>query len=98
MAEESLQKLISDYQSFQNVLPERKKGFISLRERPDLRELGMGSDAFKDSDLDDLILDLNDSILTLSAALEEFDSTLGVWIEVADAFPWMQPVEDCPYC
>ena len=47
----------------------------------------MGSDAFKDSDLDDLILDLNDSILTLSAALEEFDSTLGVWIEVADSIP-----------
>jgi len=87
LAEESLQKLISDYQSFQNVLPERKKGFISLRERPDLRELGMGSDAFKDSDLDDLILDLNDSILTLSAALEEFESTLGVWIEVADSIP-----------
>ena len=87
MAEESLQKLISDYQSFQNVLPERKKGFISLRERPDLRELGMGSDAFKDSDLDDLILDLNDSILTLSATLEEFDSSLSVWIEVADSIP-----------
>ena len=86
-AEDSFQKLISDYQSFQIVLPERKKGFNSLRERSDLRELGMGSDAFKDSDLDDLVRDLNTSISTLSAALNEFDSALSEWIENADDIP-----------
>ena len=83
-AEDSFQKLISDYKSFQNVLPERKKGFNSLRERSDLRELGMGSDAFKDSDLDDLVRDLNTSISTLSGALKEFDTALSEWIENAD--------------
>ena len=86
-AEDSFQKLISDYQSFQIVLPERKKGFNSLRVRSDLRELGMGSDAFKDSDLDDLVRDLNTSISTLSVALKEFDSALGEWIENADDIP-----------
>ena len=55
--------------------------------RSDLRELGMGSDAFKDSDLDDLVRDLNTSISTLSAALKEFDSALGEWIENADDIP-----------
>ena len=83
-AEDSFQKLISDYKSFQNVLPERKKGFNNLRERSDLRELGMGSDAFKDSDLDDLVRDLNTSISTLSGALKEFDTALSEWIENAD--------------
>ena len=47
----------------------------------------MGSDAFKDSDLDDLVRDLNTSISTLSAALKEFDSALGEWIENADDIP-----------
>ena len=84
-AEESFQKLISDYQSFQNVLPERKKGFNSLRERSDLRELGMGPDTFRDRDLDNLISDLNGSIFTLSGALEEFDLALGEWNEIADS-------------
>ena len=86
-AEDSFQKLISDYQSFQIVLPERKNGFNSLRVRSDLRELGMGSDAFKDSDLDDLVRDLNTSISTLSVALKEFDSALSEWIENADDIP-----------
>ena len=47
----------------------------------------MGSDAFKDSDLDDLIRDLNGSISTLSATLEEFDKALDEWIEIADGIP-----------
>ena len=85
--DESFQELISDFQSFQSVLSERKKGFNRLRERSDLRELGMGSDAFKDSDLDDLIRDLNGSISTLSAAFEEFDKALDEWIEIADGIP-----------
>ena len=86
-AEKCLQILISDYESFQSVLSVRKKGFNDLRERTDLRELGMGSDAFKDSDLDALIRDLNVSISSLSAAFEEFDSGLGEWIKRAEITP-----------
>ena len=42
----------------------------------------MGSDTFKDSDLDDLVRDLNTSISTLENAFKGFDSALGDWIEI----------------
>ena len=86
-ADKCFKKLISDYQSFQSVLPLRKKGFESLRQRSDLRELGMGSDTFKDNDLDDLLRDLNGSISSLENAFKEFDSSLNEWIEIADTIP-----------
>jgi len=86
-ADKCFQKLISDYESFQRVLPLRKKGFESLRQRSDLRELGMGSDTFKDDDLDDLLRDLNGSISSLDNAFKKFDSSLNEWIEIADTIP-----------
>ena len=79
IAQESLQKLIKDYESLQELLPLRKEGFRSLRERPDLRELGMGSDAFKNSELDQLVGDLNSSISKLQVTLNDFGAALNEW-------------------
>ena len=47
----------------------------------------MGSDTFKDNDLDDLLRDLNGSISSLENAFKEFDSSLNEWIEIADTIP-----------
>ena len=85
IAQESLQKLIKDFESLQNLLPLRKQGFRSLRERSDLRELGMGSDAFKNSELDQLVLDLNSSISTLQVTLNDFATALDEWTVSADS-------------
>ncbi len=75
-----IRKLILDFESFKKALPDRKAGFAILRERSDLRELGMGVDTFDDADLDGLLNDCNGSISRLSKALEGFERKLEDWI------------------
>ena len=41
----SMENLRKDFSKFQEVLPQRKIGFASLRKRSDLKELGMGEEA-----------------------------------------------------
>jgi hypothetical protein len=48
-----------DLDSLRDRLPERKKWFQRLRDRPDLKELGMGENAFQEKELEELALDLN---------------------------------------
>ena len=45
----------------------------------------MGSDAFKDSELDQLVLDLNSSISTLQVTLNDFATALDEWTVSADS-------------
>ena len=66
---QSLSGLMLDLVSLRDRLPERKKWFQRLRDRPDLKELGMGGNAFQEQELEELAFDLNQTSLRLEAEL-----------------------------
>lgn len=66
---QSLSGLMLDLGLLRDRLPERKKWFQRLRDRPDLKELGMGEKAFQEKELEDLAIDLNQTSLRLEAEL-----------------------------
>ena len=67
---ESLSGLMLDLGLFTDQLPERKKWFQRLRERSDLKELGMGENAFREIELEKLAFDLNQTSLRMEAELK----------------------------
>ncbi len=80
-------KFQSDLNEFRNALPMRKKGFASLRQRTDLRELGMSLEAFRDEDLDFLWKDLNSTVTSLLDSMDEFAKGLQEWNDNSPSLP-----------
>lgn len=72
-------QLEDDIQAFQLALPDRKKGYNKLRKRPDLQELGMSLDAFRDKDIEKLWRDLNSSTQSLLISLSAFEKNMEEW-------------------
>ena len=62
--------LILDLGLLTDQLPERKKWFQRLRERSDLKELGMRENPFQEIELEKLASDLNQTSLRLGAELQ----------------------------
>jgi hypothetical protein len=83
----SMENLRKDFSKFREVLPQRKIGFASLRKRSDLKELGMGEEAFRDEDLDRLLEELNSTIIGVDDSLQLFYENIEEWEEESDALP-----------
>ena len=83
----SIENLRKDFTKFREVLPLRKNGFASLRKRSDLKELGMGEEAFRDEDLDRLLEELNSTIIGVSNSLLLFFENLEDWEKESEALP-----------
>ena len=83
----SMKSLRQDLSKFQQVLPLRKNGFASLRKRSDLKELGMGEEAFRDQDLDGLLEELNSTIEGVSTSLLVFYQNLEQWENELESLP-----------
>ena len=83
----SMENLRKDFSKFQEVLPQRKIGFASLRKRSDLKELGMGEEAFRDEDLDRLLEELNSTITGVDDSLQLFYENIEEWEEESEALP-----------
>ncbi len=79
--------LRQDFRKFQQVLPLRKEGFASLRKRSDLKELGMGEEAFRDQELDGLLEELNATIERVGSSLRVFYQNLEQWEEESGSLP-----------
>ena len=47
-------------------LPQRKKWYENLRNRSDLKELGMGGNTFQDKILEQMVVDLNNTSVRLN--------------------------------
>lgn len=83
----SMASLRQDFRKFQQVLPLRKEGFASLRKRSDLKELGMGEEAFRDQELDGLLEELNATIERVGSSLRVFYQNLEQWEEESGSLP-----------
>lgn len=83
----SMASLRQDFRKFQQVLPLRKEGFASLRKRSDLKELGMGEEAFRDQELDGLLEELNATIERVGSSLRVFYRNLEQWEEESGSLP-----------
>ena len=75
--ERSLAGFKSDHGALRTALPVRLKWYWRLRERPDLREIGMGADAFRDEDLNRVVAELN-------ATSERMEEQFSVYWESLD--------------
>jgi len=85
--EESIANLRADFLKFEESLPLRKAGFTSLRERSDLKELGMGKDAFRDRDLDILFKELNGTVSSITLSIVDFFEKIEAWKESTETLP-----------
>ena len=83
----SMASLRQDFRKFQQVLPLRKEGFASLRKRSDLKELGMGEEAFRDQELEGLLEELNATIEMVGSSLRVFYQNLEQWEEESGSLP-----------
>ncbi len=83
----SMASLRQDFRKFQQVLPLRKEGFASLRKRSDLKELGMGEEAFRDQELDGLLEELNATIERVGSSLRVLYRNLEQWEEESGSLP-----------
>ena len=73
--------LQKDLEILFNQLPQRKKWYKNLRNRSDLKDLGMGSNAFEDNELDQLVLDLNKTSTRLNSEIGSHWVQFNNWIE-----------------
>ena len=70
--DESIAEFLADRTVLKGAIPSRKKWYAQLRGRPDLQELGMGSEAFGDDELDRVVSDLNASFLRLNKQFSDY--------------------------
>ena len=85
--EKSFDQLKIDFLSFQNAIPRRKLGFKKLRERSDLKELGMSDAMFADKALEILLEDLNATVNRLKLSLDTFLIDWEEWLILTLVFP-----------
>jgi outer membrane protein TolC len=85
--DQSLLGLKEDFEILVDQMPQRKKWYKNLRNRSDLKELGMGSNAFQDSALDQLVTDLNKTSSRLNEELASHWDQLNNWNEVLPTTP-----------
>ncbi len=74
--EESMSGFLADRTLLKEAIPSRKKWYARLRGRSDLQELGMGSEAFGDDDLDRVVSDLDAAFVRLSEQFSQYWNTL----------------------
>ncbi len=74
--EESMNGFLADRTLLKEAIPSRKKWYSRLRGRSDLQELGMGSEAFGDDDLDRVVSDLDAAFVRLSEQFSQYWNTL----------------------
>ena len=74
--EESMNGFLADRTLLKEAIPSRKKWYARLRGRSDLQELGMGSEAFDDDDLDQIVSDLDAAFVRLSEQFSQYWITL----------------------
>lgn len=70
--DESLAEFLADRTALKGAIPSRKKWYAQLRGRSDLQELGMGSEAFGDDELDRVVSDLNASSVRLNKQFSDY--------------------------
>lgn len=75
-AEESMNGFLADRTLLTEAIPSRKKWYARLRGRSDLQELGMGSEAFSDDELDRVVSDLDAAFVRLSEQFSQYWKTL----------------------
>ena len=80
-------KLRKDFSKFQEVLPQRKMVLPACENGLDLKELGMGEEAFRDEDLDRLLEELNSTITGSIDSLLQFYENIEEWEEESEALP-----------
>ena len=85
--EKSFDQLKRDFLSFQNAIPRRKLGFKKLRERSDLKELGMSDAMFADKALEILLEDLNATVNRLKLSLDTFLIDWEEWSNLDPSIP-----------
>ena len=74
--EESMSGFLADRTLLKEAIPNRKKWYARLRGRSDLQELGMGSEAFVDDELDKVVSDLDAAFVRLSEQFSQYWNTL----------------------
>ena len=67
---------MADRTLLKEAIPNRKKWYARLRGRSDLQELGMGSEAFVDDELDKVVSDLDAAFVRLSEQFSQYWNTL----------------------
>lgn len=85
--DQSLLGLKEDFEILVDQMPQRKKWYKNLRNRSDLKDLGMGSNAFQDSALDQLVTGLNKTSSRLNEELASHWDQLNNWNEVLPTTP-----------
>ena len=82
--EESMNGFLADRTLLKEAIPNRKKWYARLRGRSDLQELGMGSEAFVDDELDKVVSDLDAAFVRLSEQFSQYWNTLDELISSID--------------
>ena len=78
--DESLAEFSADRTVLKGAIPSRKKWYAQLRGRSDLQELGMGSEAFGDDELDRVVSDLNASSVRLNKQFSDYWVNLSAFL------------------
>jgi len=82
--DESLAGFLADRAVLNRAMPSRKKWYAQLRGRSDFQELGMGSEAFEDDELDRVVSDLNASSVRLNKQFSDYWVNLSALLLSAD--------------
>ena len=88
LLKQSLSGLMLDLGLLTDQLPERKKWLQSLRERSDLKELGMGENSFQEIELERLASDLNRTSMRLEAEFKVQWEILSKIVEGLSSLPF----------
>ena len=84
---DSLAGFSADRLVLNKAIPSRKKWYRQLRSRTDLQELGMGTEAFGDEELDLVVSDLNVTFVRLSAEFADYWENLAELLSSFDVLP-----------
>lgn len=88
--QESLDGFSSDRLVLNEAIPGRQKWYGRLRSRTDLQELGMGSEAFADDELNRVVSDLNVTYLRLRDQFSDYWENLDGLLSTFDGLPLVQ--------